>query len=163
MWGEVLAWRLLLMAPYLVHCELLSPKPKYQSMAIAEMPPLFYSPLDVTPPIIPWDMFYPKHFCCQQWLLDPGVVVILIDYDNWHHIAFRMCKAAVCRNSLWRVIHITVSIRQGVPLGILVFLPSLPGMAKAELPGTHKGWLVLPIQTLPNSPSSLMENCGAFV
>ena len=29
-----------------------------------------------------------------------------------------------------------VSIRQGVPLGTLVFLPSLPGMVKAELPGT---------------------------
>ena len=32
-----------------------------------------------------------------------------------------------------------VSIRQGVPLGTFVFLPSLPGMAKAELPGTHIG------------------------
>ena len=32
-----------------------------------------------------------------------------------------------------------VSIRQGVPLGTLVFLPSLPGMVKAELPGTHIG------------------------
>ena len=47
-------------------------------------------------------------------------------------------------------------------LGILAFLPSLPGMVKAELPGTHIGWLVFPIQTLPNSPSSLMENCWAF-
>ena len=50
-----------------------------------------------------------------------------------------------------------VSTRQDVPLAILVFLPSLPGMVKAELPGTHIGWLVLPIQTLPNSSSSLME------
>ena len=56
-----------------------------------------------------------------------------------------------------------VSIRQGVPLGILVFLPSLPGMIKAELPGNHIGWLVLPIQALPNSPSSLMENHWAFL
>ena len=56
-----------------------------------------------------------------------------------------------------------VSTRQGVPVGILVFLPSLPGMEKAELPGTHIGWLVLPIQTLPSSPSSLMENCWAFL
>ena len=55
-----------------------------------------------------------------------------------------------------------VSIRQGMPLSILAFLPSLPGMVKAELQGTHIGWLVLPIQTLPNSPSSLMENCWAF-
>ena len=47
-------------------------------------------------------------------------------------------------------------------LGILVFFPSLPGIIKAELPGIHKGWLVLPIQTLPNSPSSLMENCLAY-
>ena len=47
-------------------------------------------------------------------------------------------------------------------MDILVFLPSLPGMIKAELPGTHIGWLVLPIQTLPNSPSSLMENYWAF-
>ena len=30
-----------------------------------------------------------------------------------------------------------LSTRQGVPLGILVFLPSLSGMVKAELPGTH--------------------------
>ena len=55
-----------------------------------------------------------------------------------------------------------VSIRQGVPLGILVLLPSLPGIIMAELPGTHIGWLVLAIQTLPNSPSSLMENCWFF-
>ena len=52
-----------------------------------------------------------------------------------------------------------VSTRQDVLLGILVFLPSLPGMVMAELPDTYIGWLVLHIQTLPNSPSSLMENC----
>ena len=49
-----------------------------------------------------------------------------------------------------------------MPLGIFVFLPSLPGMVKTELPGRHIGWLVLPIQTLPNSSSSLIENCWAF-
>ena len=55
-----------------------------------------------------------------------------------------------------------VSMRQGVPLGNLVFLPSLPGMVKAELPGTHIGLLALPIKTLPNSPSSLMVKFWAF-
>ena len=44
-----------------------------------------------------------------------------------------------------------VSTGKGVPLGILVFLPSLPGMVKAELPDPCTGWLVLPIQTLPNN------------
>ena len=52
-------------------------------------------------------------------------------------------------------------MKQGVPLGTLVFLPSLPGMVKAELPGTHIGLLALPIKTLPNSPSSLMVNFWA--
>ena len=47
-------------------------------------------------------------------------------------------------------------------MGILVFLSSLPRMVKADLLGTHIGWLVLPIQTLPNSPSSLMDNCWVF-
>ena len=55
-----------------------------------------------------------------------------------------------------------VSTRQGVALGILIFLPILPGIAKVELPGIHTGWLALPIQTFPKSPSSLMENCWAF-
>ena len=32
-----------------------------------------------------------------------------------------------------------VLIREGVPLGILVFLPRVSGMVKAELPGTHIG------------------------
>ena len=49
-----------------------------------------------------------------------------------------------------------------MPLGTLVFLPSLPRMVKAELPGTHIGWLALPIKTLPNSPSSLMLKFWAF-
>ena len=38
-----------------------------------------------------------------------------------------------------RLLTAAVSIRQGVTLGTLVFLPSLPGMVKAELPGTHIG------------------------
>ena len=33
-----------------------------------------------------------------------------------------------------------LSTRQGRPLGVLLFLPSLPRMVKAELPGTHMGW-----------------------
>ena len=53
-------------------------------------------------------------------------------------------------------------MRQGVPLGTLVFLPSLPGMVKAELPGTCIGLLALPIKTLPTSPLSLMVNFWAF-
>ena len=56
-----------------------------------------------------------------------------------------------------------VSTRQGVPLGILMFLSSLPGMVKVELPATHIGWLVLPVQTLPKSPFSLMESCWVFL
>ena len=55
-----------------------------------------------------------------------------------------------------------VSSRQGVPLGTLVFLPSLPGMVKAELPGTHIGSVALPTKTLPNSPSLLMVEFWAF-
>ena len=55
-----------------------------------------------------------------------------------------------------------ISSLQSVSLVILVFLPSLPGNVKTELPGTHIGWLELPIQTLFNSISSLMENCWAF-
>ena len=46
-----------------------------------------------------------------------------------------------------------MSTRQDVLLGTLVFLPNMPRMTKAELQGTHIGWLVLSIQTLPNSPS----------
>ena len=55
-----------------------------------------------------------------------------------------------------------VSTRQGVPLSTMVFLPSLPGIVKAELTGTHIGWLVMLIQALPYSTCSLMENCWAF-
>ena len=61
-----------------------------------------------------------------------------------------------------RLFTAAVSMRQGVPLGTLVFLPSLTGMVKAELPGTHIGWLALPIKTLPNNPSSLMVKFWAF-
>ena len=68
----------------------------------------------------------------------------LIIITGTTHNAFRMC------NPHGKLFTAAVSIRQGVPLGILVFLPSLPGMVKAELPGTHVGWLVLPIQTLSN-------------
>ena len=50
-----------------------------------------------------------------------------------------------------------------MPLGTLVFLPSLPEMVKAELLGTHIGWLALLTKTLPNSPSSLMVNFGLFL
>ena len=73
-----------------------------------------------------------------------------------------MCKAVVYRNSCSKLFTEAVSIRQGVPLGILEFLPSLPGVVKAELPGTHIAWLLLTIQTLPNSPSSLMDDCWAI-
>ena len=61
-----------------------------------------------------------------------------------------------------RLLTVAVSIRQGVPLGTLVFLPSLPGMVKAELPGTQTGWLTMPTKTLPNSPSLLMVKLWAF-
>ena len=56
-----------------------------------------------------------------------------------------------------------VSTWQGVALGNLMFLPTVSKMAEAELPGTHIEWLVLPIQTLPNSPSLSMQNCWALV
>ena len=61
-----------------------------------------------------------------------------------------------------RLFTAAVPMRQGVPLATLVFLPSLPGMVKAELPGTHIGWLALPMKTLPNSPSSMMVKSWAF-
>ena len=61
-----------------------------------------------------------------------------------------------------RLLTAAVSTRQGVPLGTLVFLPSLPRMVKAELPGTHTDWLTLPTKTLPNSPSLLMVKFWAF-
>ena len=61
-----------------------------------------------------------------------------------------------------RLLTAAVSIRQGVPLGTLVFLPSLPRMVKAELPGTHIGSVALPTKTLPNSPSLLMAKFWAF-
>ena len=49
-----------------------------------------------------------------------------------------------------------------MPLGILMFLLTLPGMVRAELPGTYVGWLAPPIQILPKTSSSLMENIWAF-
>ena len=55
-----------------------------------------------------------------------------------------------------------LSIRQGLPLDILIFLLVLPEIVKAELPGTHIGWLALLIHTLPKNPSSLIENCWPF-
>ena len=62
-----------------------------------------------------------------------------------------------------RLFTAAVLMRQGVPLDTLVFLPSLPRMVKAELPGTHIGWLALPTKTLLNSPSSLMVKFWAFL
>ena len=129
---------------------------------MAEMLPLFYPPLHVILPHIPMGYVEPQNFCWQQWLPNPHIMFFLIDHNNWHHIAFRMGKAMVDRNSCGKLFTAAVSTRQYVPLGILVFLPSLPGMVKAELPATHIGWLVLPLQTLPNSPSSLMESYLAF-
>ena len=65
-----------------------------------------------------------------------------------------MNKAVVYRNSLHgKLFMAVVLMRQGVPLGTLVFLPTLPRMVKAELPGIHIGLLALSIKTLPNSPS----------
>ena len=78
-------------------------------------------------------------------------------------LPFRWAKKWSTENPCTKSFIAAVSKGQGVPLGILMFLPSLPGMVKAELPGTHLGWLVLPIQILPNSPSSLMENYWAFL
>ena len=101
-------------------------------------------------PIITWELFYSKHYCCQQWLPDPNIVNVLIHDNDWHHIAFWMGKAMVNRNSLKYVQQLYLP---GMECHwVFVFLPSLPGMGKAELPGTHIGWMVLPIQTLPNSP-----------
>ena len=75
---------------------------------------------------------------------------------NW------MGKATVAEIPCDKLFTAAVSTRQDMPLGILGFLPRMPGMVKAELPDTHIGWLVLPIETLPYSPSTLMENCWAF-
>ena len=61
--------------------------------------------------------------------------------DDWHHMARQQLTEIPC----CKLCTATVSTRQGVPLGILVFLPSLSGIVKAQLPGTHIGWLVLPI------------------
>ena len=117
---------------------------------MAEMPLLFYPPLDVI------HMLHQK-FCCQQWLLDPLIMVILIDHNNWHHIAFGWERQQLTEISCSNLFTAAMSTRHDVPLGILISLPSLPGMVMAELQGTHIGWLVLPIQTLPNSSSSLMK------
>ena len=157
-WDEALDWLLFpLMASYLVHCEPFALKPLCQPLVLAGMPPLFSALLMKLYPIIPWEMFYSKWFCCEQWLPDPNIVIFLDHDNNWHHIAFWLSRAMVDRNSLHKSFIAAVSTRQGVPLGILVLLPSLSGMVKAELPGTHIGWLVLPIQTLSNSPSSLIQ------
>ena len=64
-------------------------------------------------------------------------MVILVDHNNWQHIAFRMCRQQYTEIPHDKLFTAAVSIRQGVPLDILVFLPSLPGMVKAELPGIH--------------------------
>ena len=74
---------------------------------MAEMPPLFYSSLDVILPHNPMGYVAPKNFCghFQQWLPDPNIMFILIDHNNWYHIVFWMGKAMVDRNSLQQIVH----------------------------------------------------------
>ena len=60
MWGEVLDWLLLFMAPNLVHHELHLLKPLCQSLVIAEIPPLFSASLDGIPPHNPMGDILPK-------------------------------------------------------------------------------------------------------
>ena len=110
-----------------------------------------------------WEMFHPKisttnngHQTQTLWLL----WFITITGTT---LPFRWARQWLTENPCSKLFTAAVSTRQSVSLGILVFLPSLPGMVKAELPGTHIGWLVLPIKTLANSPSSLMEYCRAFL
>ena len=62
MWGIVLDWLLLLVAPYLVHCEPLSLKPLCQPFKMAEMPPLFSAPHDENLPHNPRGNVPPKKF-----------------------------------------------------------------------------------------------------
>ena len=72
---------------------------------MAEMTPLYYSPLGVIQIHNPMGNVLPQNSCCQQWLPDLNVIVILIDHNNWYHFAFRVYKAAVNRNSLLQIMY----------------------------------------------------------
>ena len=55
------------------------------------------------------------------------------------HASFWMSKAWLTEIPCSKLFTAAVSTRQGVKLGILVLLPILPEMVKAELPGPHIG------------------------
>ena len=117
---------------------------------MAEMPPLFYASPDGILPHNPLTDVLPKAF------LLPTMV-------TGTKLPFGWAKAMINRNSLWKIMYSSHILQVRSAKGYYVFLPHLPGMVKAELPGTYKGWLVWPIQTFPNSPSSLMENHWALI
>ena len=142
MWDEALDWLLfLLMVSYLICCEPFISKPLCQPCH------LYYRALLMEfYPIIPWEMFYPKDFCCQQWLPDPNIVIVLIHDNDWHYITFWLGKATVNRNSLQQIMyssHIYLARNANGYFGVL----AQSAWNGSELLGTHIGWLVYPIQT----------------
>ena len=133
-------------------------------MVMAEIQPLFYPPLDGILPHSPMGYVAPKKNSGANngcWIHTLWLFWLIIITGT--KLPFGWTRQWLKEIPCVKLFTAAVYTRQDVSLGTLVFLPSLPGMVKAEFPATHIGWLVLPTQTLPNSLYSLMENCWAFL
>ena len=132
---------------------------------MAEIPPLFSAPLDgILPHNAMGDFLLKtkKNSAANSGCQIQTLCLFWFITISGTTLPFRWARQWLREIPCNKLFIAAVSTRQGVLLGVLVFLPSLSEMVRAELPDTYIGLLVLPIQILPNSPSSLMENCWAF-
>ena len=61
-------------------------------------------------------------------------MIVLVDYNDWHHIAFWMGKAMVNSNSLWQIMYSSCIYQARSATGYFeCSVPSLPGMGHGRI------------------------------